>query len=75
MSHTRPQPSRATPDRALGEWRRRRLMAAGVDAALATRLTQDSALDLHELLVLLDRGCPPHLAARIIAPLDTPPGQ
>jgi hypothetical protein len=47
-------------------------MAAGVDAALATRLTQDSALDLHELLVLLDRGCPPQLAARILAPLDMP---
>lgn len=76
MSQTRPQPQRARPDRALGEWRRRRLIAAGFDPALATRLTQDSAVDLHELLVLLDRGCPPRLAARILAPLDMKlPGQ
>jgi hypothetical protein len=27
-------------------------------------------VDLHELLVLVDRGCPPPLAARILAPLD-----
>jgi hypothetical protein len=47
-------------------------MAAGFDASLATRLTQDEAVDLHELLVLLDRGCSPELAARILAPLDAP---
>jgi hypothetical protein len=45
-------------------------MAAGFDASLATRLTRDEAVDLHELLVLLDRGCSPALAARILAPLD-----
>ncbi|MGH2919402.1 MAG: hypothetical protein ACRDLS_12530 [Solirubrobacteraceae bacterium] len=60
------------PRLALGEWRRRRLMAAGFEASLATRLTQDEAVDLHELLTLLDRGCPPGLAARILAPIDEP---
>jgi hypothetical protein len=64
--------SARAPDGALGEWRRRRLMAAGFDAALAAWLTQDEAVDLHELLVLLDRGCSPELAARILAPLDGP---
>jgi hypothetical protein len=68
MSQTRPQAS--TP--ALGDWRRRRLVAAGFDAELATRLADDDGVDLHELLVLLDRGCPPELAARILAPLDSP---
>jgi hypothetical protein len=53
----------------LREWRRRRLVAAGVDEALARQLA-DEDVDLHELLVLLDRGCPPALAARILAPLD-----
>ena len=57
---------------ALGEWRRRRLMAAGFDARLAEQMAQDEAVDLHELLVLLDRGCSPQLAARILAPLDAP---
>jgi hypothetical protein len=60
---------------ALGEWRRRRLMAAGFDARLAEQMTQDEAVDLHELLVLLDRGCSPGLAARILAPLESPVAQ
>jgi hypothetical protein len=51
-------------------WRQRRLVAAGFEAQLATRLAHDAQVDLHELLVLLDRGCPPELAARIVAPLD-----
>ena len=57
---------------ALGEWRRRRLIAAGFDAGLAVALADGDA-DLHELLVLVDRGCPPELAARILAPIDEPP--
>jgi hypothetical protein len=60
---------------ALGEWRRRRLMAAGFDARLAEQMTQDESVDLHELLVLLDRGCSPGLAARILAPLESPVAQ
>ncbi|HEX8156808.1 MAG TPA: hypothetical protein VF526_05420 [Solirubrobacteraceae bacterium] len=72
MRRTQPDASARAPDGALGEWRRRRLMAAGFDAALAAWLTQDEAVDLHELLVLLDRGCSPELAARILAPLDGP---
>lgn len=50
--------------------RRRRLTAAGFDAASAARLARDERVDVHELLVLLDRGCPPHLAVRIVAALD-----
>jgi hypothetical protein len=72
MGKTPSQASAPAPGRALSEWRRRRLMAAGFDAALATRLARDDAVDLHELLVLLDRGCSPELAARILAPLDAP---
>ena len=51
-------------------WRRRRLEAAGFEQHLATELASEPAVDLHELLVLLDRGCAPELAARIVAPLD-----
>jgi|GEM_PF-2830976 len=61
------------PRATLGEWRRRRLLAAGLDEQLAEQLADDDAgVDLHELLVLLDRGCPPTLAARILAPLEHP---
>ena len=57
-------------DGALTRWRARTLAAAGFDDGLARQLAATADVDLHELLVLVDRGCPPHLAARILAPLD-----
>lgn len=51
-------------------WREERLVAAGLQPELAERLAGDCAFDLHALLELVDRGCPPELAARIVAPLD-----
>jgi hypothetical protein len=53
-------------------WRVRCLRNAGFDASQATRIACDTAYDLHALLELVDRGCPPHLAVRILAPLDAP---
>jgi hypothetical protein len=50
-------------------WRTRRLRAAGVDGPLAERLAADPGYDLHALIALIERGCPPPLAARIVAPL------
>lgn len=52
------------------EWRRRNLLAAGFGRALAAQLAAHCDVDLHALLELVDRGCPPELAARILAPLD-----
>jgi hypothetical protein len=52
------------------EWRRSRLLAAGFHGELAARLADDCSVDLHAVLELVDRGCPPELAARILAPLD-----
>ena len=72
MSRTPPQPRVPAVDSSVGDWRRRRLIAAGFDAPLAASRAHDDAVDLHELLVLLDRGCPPDLAARILAPLHRP---
>jgi hypothetical protein len=37
------------------------------------RLASDDRIDLHALLELIDRGCPPELAARIMAPLTDRP--
>jgi hypothetical protein len=51
-------------------WRRCRLLDAGFDYPLADRLATSRSVDLHALLQLVDRGCPPALAARILAPLD-----
>lgn len=57
-----------TPD-AVG-WRAARLRAAGFPGELADRLARDPSYDLHALLNLTDRGCPPDLAVRIVAPLE-----
>jgi hypothetical protein len=70
MEHIQPETKTRAHQQSLGEWRRRRLAAAGFEPQLAAELAAEPAVDLHELLVLLDRGCPPALAARILAPLD-----
>lgn len=51
-------------------WRRRRLLDAGFSYDLADELAADRRMDLHALLELVERGCPPTLAARILAPAD-----
>jgi hypothetical protein len=63
------QPSRA--DRGHVAWRESRLCTAGFDQETASELAHDDAVDVHALLALVDRGCPPHLAARILAPLES----
>jgi hypothetical protein len=55
---------------AIVRWRARRLELAGFAPALAAGLARDPRSDVHELLELVDRGCPPELAARILAPLE-----
>lgn len=66
----------AAPDRYSGPppdvlaWRRCRLLEAGFSAALAAHVAADPRFDLHALLQLIDRGCPPELAARIIEPVS-----
>jgi hypothetical protein len=50
-------------------WRRHVLINAGFAAGLADELAADRQIDLHDVLMLVDAGCPPHLAARILAPL------
>lgn len=52
-------------------WRVCRLLEAGLPAETAQRLAADRRFDLHALLELVDRGCPPLLAVRIVGPADT----
>jgi hypothetical protein len=54
------------------DWRRAQLMRAGFEDDLATRAAADRAMDVHALLDLVDAGCPPDLAVRILAPLGEP---
>ena len=51
-------------------WRRQQLLKSGLSAQLASRLAGDGRYDLHALIELLERGCPPDLAIRIVAPLE-----
>jgi hypothetical protein len=51
-------------------WRRRQLVQAGFSGALAERVADDSGYDVHALIELVERGCPPALAVRILAPID-----
>ena len=53
-------------------WRRRQLLSSGFTPPLAARIADDRRYDLHALIELTERGCPPELAVRILAPLDEP---
>lgn len=65
-----PRPCRKDgPPVDVATWRRCRLLAAGFPEHLATALASTSNVDVHALLQLVDHGCPPELAARILSPL------
>lgn len=66
--HPRAEPA-AHPHHVLA-WRVERLRAAGCSARLADAVAHDRGYDLHELLELIDRGCPAELAVRTLAPLE-----
>ena len=66
---TQTQQIRRLDQAEFARWRQRTLAAAGFDPRLAARLADDARFDLHAVLELVDAGCPPLLAARILAPL------
>jgi hypothetical protein len=51
-------------------WRVALLSDAGFAQEIAERVARDQGYDLHALLDLVDRGCPPELAVRILAPVN-----
>jgi len=56
--------------RDVAQWRRDQLVETGFDLPLAAELGRDVRYDLHALIELVERGCEPDLAARILAPLE-----
>ncbi len=69
--HPAPGLSRCLCGHAPGDvhaWRVCWLLESGFDPGLAESLAS-SDVDLHALLELVDRGCSPDLAARILSPL------
>jgi hypothetical protein len=51
-------------------WRRTQLLRSGFPVRVAGRVAHDGCYDLHRLIELVERGCPPELALRILAPLE-----
>jgi hypothetical protein len=43
---------------------------SGFAPALAAGVAENTHYDLHALIELVERGCPPELAVRILAPLE-----
>ncbi len=72
MSARRTAANDASRPAEIVQWRRDRLAAAGFAAKLASELAESRQIDLHAVLDLIDHGCQPVLAARILAPLDEP---
>jgi hypothetical protein len=54
-------------------WRRDQLLAAGFEPRVAFALARNHHYDLHALIELVEHGCPPHLAVRILSPLEEEP--
>ena len=54
----------------VARWRCEQLARAGFPLPLARRLSRERGTDLHALIKLVERGCPPYLALRILAPSD-----
>ncbi len=54
-------------------WRREQLARAGFPLPLAAGVARDARFDLHALIGLVEQGCLPEIAVRILAPLD--PGE
>jgi hypothetical protein len=55
----------------VNRWRREQLVLSGFPLPLAVSLAKDQRYDLHRLIELVERGCPPEVAVRILAPLAT----
>ena len=54
----------------VSRWRRDQLFLSGFSLPLATRIARDPGYALHRLIQLVEQGCPPELAVRVLAPLE-----
>ncbi|HEV3408534.1 MAG TPA: hypothetical protein VG079_07610 [Gaiellaceae bacterium] len=59
-----PEPSRVLA------WRREQLVETGFPPSLAAQVAVDPRYDLHALIELVERDCPPELAVQILAPFE-----
>jgi hypothetical protein len=71
-SDTPPPEPQVSPRRDIVRWRLRLLVDSGFPPEEAREVAGDPGVDVHAVLELMDRGCPPQLAVRIVAPLEHP---
>ena len=67
-TRTHPADGLSTDDEVVS-WRSRRLRASGFGPELTEVTARDCRYDLHGLIELVNDGCRPELAVRILAPL------
>jgi hypothetical protein len=63
-------PAKHPEAQALVDWREMELVQCGFPRQLAARVARDERYDLHQLIELVDEGCPPAVAVRILSPLE-----
>jgi hypothetical protein len=51
-------------------WRQLELEQSGFPRSLAARVARDERYDLHQLIQLVEQGCAPGLAVRILSPVE-----
>ena len=51
-------------------WRREQLAYYGFPLRLASQVARNQHFDLHALIELAERGCPPEIAVHILTPLE-----
>jgi len=56
---------------AVVNWRQLELEQCGFPRSLAAQVARDERYDLHQLIDLVQQGCAPALAVRILSPLET----
>jgi hypothetical protein len=55
---------------AVVDWRKAELLHSGFPRLLAARVARDERYDLHQLIELVEHGCSPDLAVRILSPIE-----
>lgn len=59
-------PTYETESERVERWRTEELLRVGFDVETATLVAAELAVDLHAAVDMVERGCPPDLAARIL---------
>jgi len=63
-------PPKQRDTEALANWRRSELVQCGFPEPLAAHVARDERYDLRQLIELVEQGCSPAVAVRILSPLD-----